>query len=83
MDSTHTTNKHSWKLYIVLVRDSFGSWLPGGHFLASGEEQSIVAKGLQVLKGVEELYSVQRPRKARNVKRWLYSPAAARCTIKI
>ena len=50
MDPMHKTNNHSWKLYTVLVRDSFGSWLPGGHFLVSGKEQSIVTKGLQVLK---------------------------------
>src|SRR5438270_8041921 len=50
MDSTHKTNKHGWKLYTLLVRDSFGSWLPGGHFIVSGEEQNIVAKGMQVLK---------------------------------
>jgi len=50
MDSTHKTNKHGWKLYTVLVRDSFGAWLPGGHFFVSGEEQGIVAKGMQVLK---------------------------------
>jgi hypothetical protein len=50
MDSTHKTNKHSWKLYTVLVRDAYGSWLPGGHFFVSGEEQVIVSKGLQVLK---------------------------------
>ena len=34
----------------MIVRDAFGSWLPGGHFFVSGEEQRIVAKGLQVLK---------------------------------
>jgi MULE transposase domain len=50
MDSTHKTNKHGWKLYTVLIRDSFGSWLPGGHFFVSGEEYRIVTKGLQILK---------------------------------
>lgn len=50
MDSTHKTNKHSWKLYTLLARDSFGSWLSGGHFFVSAEEQGIVAKGLCVLK---------------------------------
>ena len=50
MDSTHKTNKHSWKLYALLVRDTFGSLLSGGHFFVSAEEQHIVAKGLQVLK---------------------------------
>lgn len=50
MDSTHKTNKHGWKLYTVLVRDSFNSWLPGGHFFVSTDEQNIVAKGLRVLK---------------------------------
>ena len=50
MDSTHKTNKHGWKLYIVLVRDLFGSWLSGGHFFVSGEEQVIVSKGLLALK---------------------------------
>lgn len=51
MDSTHKTNKHDWKLYTLLVRDAFGSWLPGGHFFVSGEEHNIVAKGLGILKG--------------------------------
>lgn len=50
MDSTHKTNRHGWKLYTVITRNSFGAWLPGGHFLVSGEEQTIVAKGLLVLK---------------------------------
>lgn len=50
MDSTHKTNKHNWKLYTVLIRDAFGSWLPGGHFFVSGEEYGIVTKGLQILK---------------------------------
>jgi len=50
MDSTHKTNKHSWKLYTLFIRDAFGSWLSGGHFFVSGEEQYIVAKGLQVIK---------------------------------
>jgi len=50
MDSTHKTNKHSWKLYTLLVRDAFGSWVSGGHFFVSGEEQHTVAKGLQVIK---------------------------------
>ena len=50
MDLTHKTNKHDWKLYTLLVRNSFGSWLPGGHFFVSAKEQNIVAKGLQVLK---------------------------------
>src|SRR4051794_40237137 len=44
------TNKHGWKLYTVLVHDPFGSWLSGGHFFVSGEEQVIVSKGLLVLK---------------------------------
>jgi hypothetical protein len=50
MDSAHKTNKHGWKLYTVLVRDSFGSWLAGGHFFVSGEEQVIVGQGRQVVK---------------------------------
>ena len=50
MDSTHKMNKHSWKLYTVLVRNKFNSWLSGGHFFISGEEQEIVAAGLGVLK---------------------------------
>src|SRR5437588_12503257 len=50
MDSTHKINKRDWKLYTLLTRNAFGSWLPGGHFFVSGEEQGIIAKGLQVLK---------------------------------
>ena len=50
MDSTHKTNRHDWKLYTLLARDQFGSWLSGGHFFVSAEEQKIVAKGLQILK---------------------------------
>jgi hypothetical protein len=48
MDSTHKSNKHSWKLYTLLVRDSFGSWLLGGHFFVSAEEQDIVAMGFDL-----------------------------------
>ena len=33
MDSTHKTNKHGWKLSTLLVRNAFGSWLPGGSLL--------------------------------------------------
>ena len=50
IDSTHKTNKHSWKLYTLLVRNSFGSWLSGGHFFVNAEEQKIVTKGLLILK---------------------------------
>ncbi|RUS12482.1 hypothetical protein BC937DRAFT_87775, partial [Endogone sp. FLAS-F59071] len=50
MDSTHKTNKHSWKLYTLMGRNSFGSWLPGGHFFISNEEQHIIASGLQIIK---------------------------------
>ena len=50
MDSTHKTNKHSWKLYTLLVWNSFGSWLSGGHFFVNAEEQKIITKGLLILK---------------------------------
>jgi len=50
MDSTYKTSKHGWKLYTLLLRNTFDSWLPGGHFFVSGEEHDIVAKGIQILK---------------------------------
>ena len=47
MDSTHKTNKHNWKLYTLIMRNTFGSWLPGGHFIVSSEEQHIVSKAFK------------------------------------
>lgn len=50
MDSTHKTTKYDWKLYTLLIRNEYGSWLPGGHFYVSGEDKHIVKAGLQQLK---------------------------------
>ena len=56
IDSTHKTNKYDWKLYTLLIQNSCASWLPGGHFLVSGEEQVIIAKGLQIIKQWSQIW---------------------------
>lgn len=47
MDSTHQTNKLSWLLYTLMVRDEYGSWIPGAHMMTAREDSDIVAIGLR------------------------------------
>ena len=47
MDSTHQTNKLSWLLYTLMVRDEYGSWIPGAHMMTAREDSDIVAVGLR------------------------------------
>ena len=28
MDSTHNTNQPKWKLFTLMIRDEYGSWIP-------------------------------------------------------
>lgn len=52
LDATYKTNKHGWILFTLYVRDDCGSWLPGGHFLCKNEESIIIARCLQIVKGL-------------------------------
>lgn len=47
MDSTHQTSKLSWLLYTLMVRDEYGSWVPGAHIITAHEDSDIVAAGLK------------------------------------
>ena len=49
MDSTHQTNHLDWKLFTLMVRDAFGTWVPCAHFLTKFEDHDIVAKCLDVV----------------------------------
>lgn len=42
MDSTHDTNRLRWYLFTLLVRDRYGSWRPGGHFLTQTQHSPII-----------------------------------------
>ena len=50
MDSTHHTNHLKWKLFTLMIRDECGSWIPGGHMLASNEDGDIIAEFLRQIK---------------------------------
>lgn len=39
MDSTHQTNKLSWLLYTLMVKDEYVSWIPSAHIVAAGLKQ--------------------------------------------
>ena len=45
MDCTQQTNKLSWLLYTLMVRDEYGSWIPGAHMMTAREDSDIVAVG--------------------------------------
>ena len=47
MDSTHNTNHLKWKLFTLMIRDEYGSWIPGAHMLASNEDGDIIGEFLR------------------------------------
>lgn len=47
LDSTHNTNKHSWRLFTLYVRNGYGCWSVGAHFFVSREDSETVAEGLK------------------------------------
>jgi hypothetical protein len=50
MDSTHKTNRHDWRLFTLYVRDTYGCWNPGAHFLVSSEDGDTVAEALTIIR---------------------------------
>jgi hypothetical protein len=50
MNSTHNTNHLKWKLFTVMIRDEYASWIPAAHMLASNEDGDIIAAFLRQLK---------------------------------
>ena len=50
MDSTHKMCFLKWYLYTLMVRDSHGSSIPCGHFLADGEDSGILCLALKQFK---------------------------------
>src|SRR5437667_10189144 len=50
MDTIHKTNKLGWLLYILMVRDDCGSWLPTCHFLTEKFDSDIMALALTTFK---------------------------------
>ncbi|KAF9998378.1 hypothetical protein BGZ80_006797 [Entomortierella chlamydospora] len=53
MDSTHKTNRYDWRLFTLYVRDSYGTWCIGAHFFFSGEDESVVTKGLRTIRQLQ------------------------------
>ncbi len=47
MDFTYQTNKLSWLLYTLMVRDEDSSWIPGANMMTASEDIDIVAVGLR------------------------------------
>jgi MULE transposase domain len=50
MDSTHKTNQLEWKLFTIMVRDTYACWLPVAHALMSNEFGELIAEFLLVIK---------------------------------
>jgi MULE transposase domain len=50
IDSTHKTNQLEWKLFTLIVRDQYASWLPVAHSLLSHEFGELIAKFLLAIK---------------------------------
>ena len=46
----YETNWLKWLLYTIIVRDEYGCWVLGGHFLTKKEDGDIIAKALKVFK---------------------------------
>ena len=47
MDSTHKSNHLDWKLFTIMVRDEYASWIPGAHMLSNHEDGDIIAQFLR------------------------------------
>ena len=47
MDSTHNTNHLKWKLFTLMIRDEYGSWIPGAHMLTTNEDGDIIGEFLR------------------------------------
>ncbi|XTI91557.1 hypothetical protein V2W45_1248666, partial [Cenococcum geophilum] len=50
IDATHKTNWLRWLLYTIIVRNEYGYWVLGRHFLTKKEDGDIIAKVLKVFK---------------------------------
>ena len=50
MDSTHSTNKLKWKLFIVMVREEHARWVPCAYMLSEYEDSDIMGAFLKELK---------------------------------
>lgn len=50
LDATHNTNCWGWYLFTLLVRDKFGSWVPGGHFYTESQHASIIEAGFRAIR---------------------------------
>ena len=53
IDSTHKTNRYDWRLFTLYIRDGFGCWDVGAHFLASGEDGETVGAALKIVRQFE------------------------------
>lgn len=50
VDNTPNTNKLGWKLFAVMIRDQYGSWLPVAHGLLSNEFGEMISEFLLAVK---------------------------------
>lgn len=50
MDSTHGTNIHGFNLFTVMVRDSYGTWIPAAHALVESECGELISKTIRTLR---------------------------------
>ena len=50
IDSTHKTNRYDWRLFTLYIRDTFGCWDAGAHFLVSNEDCDTISKALKIVR---------------------------------
>jgi hypothetical protein len=50
IDSTHKTNRYDWRLFTLYIRDTFGCWDVGAHFLVSNEDCDTISKALKIIR---------------------------------
>jgi hypothetical protein len=43
MNSTHNTNQLKWKLFTLMIRDEYDSWILEVHILTKNEDGDIIA----------------------------------------
>ncbi|KAK9491139.1 hypothetical protein V1508DRAFT_422710 [Lipomyces doorenjongii] len=51
-DSTHNTNVYGYNLFTFMVRNEFGTWIPGTHALVELENSDILSKALRARNGL-------------------------------
>src|SRR6266498_3118253 len=50
INSTHKTNRYDWRLFTLYIRDTYGCWDVGAHFLVSSEDCDTISEALKIVR---------------------------------